>query len=185
MAAEDAGGLLCHEELALRWSVVSEGEVALARAAARPLNEERLRVVNTLAEHHRAEAAEEGSALSQELQRLDFKLNLVLEMVGRLLAADNTPPATVAVELGPRHLRWRADPPPAPGQWLRVELYLNARYPFPVLFFGRVDSVDEEGRVRLLFDCDDEAAQGHYEKYLFRCHRRQVARRRAASPSSV
>ena len=173
-------GLVCHETIPLSWSVVAEASLAEAQSSVVVVNEERLRVINSL-DDYCSEAVEDHPALSHELQKLDFKLNLILEMVGQLVSAGLQPQGVMPVVLSSKRLSWLCQEPPALGSWLKIELFLHDRYPFPVIFFGRVDLVEEEeqgSRVELALQPLSEQGQEQFEKYLFRCHRRQIARAR-------
>ncbi len=172
-------GLLCRENLPVRWSVLGEASLDAAQAAARLPNEERFRIINSL-DDHRSELPDDSSALGQELQKIDFKLNLILDMLGPLVSAGSQPPVTLALELAPQHLSLGGEQADIDGvfvgDWLQVELFLHPRYPFPVVLFGRVSRLDGGVEIDLL--PLSEAVREQYEKYLFRCHRRQIARAR-------
>ena len=179
-------GLICIENLPIRWSRVDESDVQIAVAASHLLNEERLRVINGLDEH-RLEIAEEHSGISQELHKLDFKLNLILEMVGQLMSAATQPPVAAPVELTPSSITWHCVQEVDRGSWLKVELFLHARYPFPVVMYGEVKSVRKEGegvQIELALQALSEQSLEQFEKYIFRCHRRHIARARQEAAAS-
>ncbi len=171
-------GLLCKENLPVRWRVIAEEEIRTTQIATHLLNEERFRVINTL-DDHRPESLEDNPGLSQELQKIDFKLNLILEMLGPLVAAGSDSPVTLPVLLTPHRLTLTCPDTVAVNSWLEIELFLHARYPFPVVLVGQLDrvvSVAGETSMEVALLLLSEPAQEQYEKYLFRCHRRQIAR---------
>ena len=162
------------------WSVIDPADVALRVDAVADANWEHLQVIAGL-DDHGPESLDDHPALAQELQRLDFKLNVILDMISRLQGAAGDLPARVPVRLSASHLGFTTTAEIAVGQMLEIELYLYARYVFPIVLFGTVEGVsaDHDVRsvtVRLSALADD--AQALYEKSVFRCHRRQVARRR-------
>ncbi len=167
-------GLLCQEDLPVRWCLIDEEEIAAAQAVSYLLNEERFRVINTL-DDHRPELLEDNPGLSQELQKIDFKLNLILEMLGPLVSSGLQPPVTLPVVLMPHRLKLNLPESIALQSWLKIELFLHARYPFPVVFFGQLEN-EEHGMLDVALLPLSEEATEQYEKYLFRCHRRAIAR---------
>jgi hypothetical protein len=185
--AETLGASLVLEDLLpLRWEPVEEevepGELIHDRRS----NEATLRLIFGLDEH-RAEIAEEDSAVAQELARLDFKINLLLDLMGNLVARQLDLPAEADVRISAREIQWTGEEVPAVGQRCKVLVYLDLRYPRPLALWGRVTAVDSapgKRRVTAVFDDLGEPVQTWLEKLIFRHHRRGVAeaRRSVAGP---
>jgi hypothetical protein len=151
--------------------------------AANFANQSRLKVILALDEVIH-ETADETADLNQDLQRLDFKINVILELLGQIMVQNNPMPESTAVKLGPRAIQWQMDStPPAVGEALEVQAYLDHRFPFPLLLSGMVGQVTpQESGVLVHLELDElaEAAQDLLEKYIFRCHRRHIARIKTA-----
>ncbi len=143
-------------------------------------NDEVLRVLAALDEYH-PEPADDHAQLTHELQRLDFKLNLLLDLISRLLAAQQPLPPAVALRLAASDLEWVTERPPPAGTWVEIELYLNPRYPAPLALPGQVASLDHTHggtRVRVTFSALSEPVRDRLEKIIFRQHRRLIAQAR-------
>lgn len=176
-------GLILEACLPLDWQPLAE---PLARPEAASLardNLDMLRIVSAL-EATAADAGEEGGeGNAAELARLDFKLNLLLDMVGQLLARDLTLPASRSLTLTPFGLHWRDfDAPPPVGSLVRLRLWLSGRYPRPLVLPGRVEQAaagqDEAAAVTVRFQDLGGTLAAALERYIFVQHRRHMARRR-------
>ena len=177
-----ADGLVFEDALPLCWEVVDDLPDAAHLARLNEADEALLRVISAL-EEYRPEPGEEHAEVAQELARLDFKLSLVLDLVGQLLSRQLTLPESLPVRLGARGLEWPAADPPRPGAHLIVSLYLHPGYPRPLELPGVVAGVDPlpvGGRVRLAFRGLGEPVEDWLEKFIFRHHRRSIAHARAA-----
>jgi hypothetical protein len=142
-------------------------------------NEAVLKVVMVLGES-RPESADDPN-LSSELGHLDFKLNVLLDLVGRLVIREQRLPAPAGLRLSARGLEWVAESPPALGARLLVSLYLHPPYPRPVELPARVLSVEPAAsgaRVRVRFEELSEVVAEGLERLIFRNHRRLIAQSR-------
>lgn len=108
--------------------------------------------------------------------RLERKLDLVLELLGRLLGAGVTLPAVCRVWLSAAALRWMpvAEAPAGP---LQISLYLDPRYPDPLCLYGLARPA-AQGGVRLEFAGIDDGLRDELRRLVFVWHRRAVAQRR-------
>ncbi len=142
-----------------------------------------LRVVSAL-ETPVGESGEEGNdGNATELARLDFKLNLLLDMVGQLLSRELTLPDTRPLTLTPVELHWRDFDTPPSGGLTQVRLWLTGRYPHPIVLPAIVERVTEvaEGgptAVTARFQDLGGALRAALERHIFVQHRRHTARRR-------
>ncbi len=142
-------------------------------------NETILKVAMVLGES-RPESTDDPN-LSSELSHLDFKLNVLLDLVGHLVIREQPLPDPAALRLGARGLEWVAESPPALGARLLVSLYLYPPYPHPVELPARVLSVEPAAsgaRVRVRFEELSEAVAEGLERLIFRNHRRLIAQSR-------
>jgi hypothetical protein len=170
-------GLVYQGDIALRWRPPGAAPDTQEDARLAESNEHTLRVLLAL-DDHGPEAGDEGGELSQNFARLEFKLNLALDMVGELLAHYHDTPAPVSVRLGALGLSWKAQQALQPQQQGWVEIYLNARYPRPVVFAARVQEVKKlpDGfEITALFGNIGAAVRELLQKIIFRHHRRSIA----------
>lgn len=152
------------------------------------INDNNVRFLKALAALNEGapEGGEEIPQTAAELQRLDFKLNLLLEMVGQLLANQRTLPVPTQVRLGNAGIEWVAQDRPPSGAHVCIEVYLRRELPSPLKFHGvavLVDSVEGSGsagqRVQVRFVGLSSALQDDLEKFIFSRHRRSIAQRQA------
>lgn len=175
MSESGDSGVACEAPLALRWAQI--GPLTDAEFLSMALsNEERLRVINGIDEFQ-VESEEDVMEIAVQLQRLEFKINLALDMLSELLLGRAAVPSPTMVSLSPTHLIWHASPAPTVSQYLRADLFLHRRYPFPISLTGKVAAVEGD-RVELTLDPQPDSVKLLLEKFIFRCHRRQIARLR-------
>lgn len=178
-------GLVYEDRLALQWSTIEVKPDAIEKAALEDSNLEVLRTVFALGDYY-AEPVDEPASVAQELARLDFKLNLVLDLVGEVLSYYHELPPRIPVRLAAQGIQWEAAQAPPPQALVSIELYLNARYPRALRLLGRVQSVTPlaQGlRSVVMFEDTGEAVQDLLEKIIFRHHRRSIALARRNSPA--
>ncbi|MDD3650269.1 PilZ domain-containing protein [Immundisolibacter sp.] len=173
-----AGGLSHTQTLALQWQPTPTppdgAELAELNRRAVTL----LAVLGSLEEPPPLPDAPPQLAL--HLQRLDQKLDLLLDLVGCWLGRDRPLPPAQPVRLGVRGVLWQAELPAGPG---RVSLYLRAGLPAPLQLPALLRPLGD-GRVLAEFQHLEPPVVEALERYLFRCHRRAVAQaRRPASHS--
>lgn len=179
---ESLGEAIVYEDdLPLAWDPLPGEPAADQLARWNAANERILRLVSGLEEHHH-EMGEDHSAEAQELARLDFKLNLVLELVGELLATQLAFPPPRRVRLNAQGIQWHeSGQAPTPNGLVHMTLYLHRQLPKPLELVGRVQQVDsapEGGRtVVAAFHGLSEPVHDLLEKLIFRHHRRSIAAR--------
>ncbi len=119
-----------------------------------------------------------------DLERLEYKINVMLGLMGRLLARDASIPGTAIVRLGAKGLEWqpRTEVPPL-GQSGLVQLYVNPAFPQPLSLPGTVtgERPSDEGRwLQFTFAGLSPPVSEWLERLIFRHHRRQIADARSA-----
>lgn len=135
-----------------------------------------LQACAALEEHSSSEKPDEDSP---DLQRLDFKVNLLLDLVGQLLVANRPRPAPVPVRFNAVGAVWRGVPPlPEAGAQGAVEIYLRDFLAEPLRLIGRITNVTPDGQIKARFTPTSETIADLIEKLTFRRHRRQVAESR-------
>ena len=125
-------------------------------------------------------------ANASELKRLDFKISLLLELVGQLLARQKAIPLERLLALTVSDLSWDADTDalPLPGALLQLELYCNLSYPHPLVLDAEVadrTALDHPCRIKATLYQPSAALQEALERYIFLQHRRFIANRRGNS----
>ena len=129
---------------------------------------------------------EESSALLHELQRLEFKLNILLRLTADLAARSSPLPPAQAARLGARGLEWTGAAAPAAGLTGVLQIYINPALPQPLRIPCVVvgERMQDSKRVaQLQFRELSEAVVDQLEKLIFRHHRRLVKGTRANPPS--
>ncbi len=163
-------------ELPLAWSQVEAFEEAELRRLAHR-NEQLMLLLPSL------EAATETDEEQPDprLQAIDFKLHLLIDMVGELLSRHDPLPPMLPVSLGSDDVRWRQTTPPQEDCQVLVDLYVNPRFPRSLKLPAKVNDVQAtEGSyaVTAEFLSLGAAVQEQLERLLFRYHRRRIAEQR-------
>ena len=174
-------GLIYEDQLPLRWQALATPPEAVHWLPVHESNEDVLRSLSML-EAHPHEIAEEHPEVAHELRRLDFKLNLLLDMVGLLVERDLALPQRVPLRLAAQGLEWTTQKPPAVGSLVQLELYFSTKLPRPLVLLGRVQGhvavADGGHKVVAVFESLSELEGDWLEKIIFVHHRRQVAHAR-------
>jgi len=178
------GGLAYSDNISIAWRAVTHelDQTHLARVNAS--NEEFLRAVSVIGDaggQHQKDPPESTGVVGQEIQRLDLKVNLLLDLVGSLIYHTLDIPDTSPVRVSAAGVAWRGDVP-APGSTVYLELYIQRGLPKPLCCYGEVESTQEEyaaGKARVRFKGLTGAALAWLEKLIFRHHRREVAYQRS------
>jgi hypothetical protein len=180
-----AGGLIFEDLLPLAWTPGAPAErLELARMNAD--NHQLLGAESSLEEARVLEALkDESPALVHELQRLEYKLNIVLRLTAEISLRDKPLPPAHAVRLGARGLEWQAGESIGVGSTGLLQLYINPALPQALRFSGRVVGelgAGSERVVQLSFIGQSEQVVAQLDKLIFRHHRRFIAGARQASP---
>jgi hypothetical protein len=122
---------------------------------------------------------EEVAPVSGEIARLDFKLNLILHLLSRLLQREPMPPAT-AVQFNALGASWIAfGVPPAVGAQGLCRIQLRSSLPQPLELPAQVTAVDGAS-VQVKFPALAEGVVELIQRLAFLRHRRRIAERRKA-----
>ncbi|MGD9598635.1 MAG: PilZ domain-containing protein [Steroidobacteraceae bacterium] len=141
--------------------------------------EQNLRLLQALAaleDHGPTDKADENSPHSADLMRVEFKVNLLLDLVGQILVRGAPRPAAVPMRFNARSATWRTeDRALVAGAYGRLEIWLREALVEPLRMYGRVVSVGIDRRVKLRFDALGAPVEDLIEKLAFQRHRRHVA----------
>jgi len=170
-------GLVYIDEVPVQWARLDGSPTEAKLAILNEENERLLRYLSSLDEYlHESKDAE---PLAHDVARLEFKVNILMEMVSQVLAQKMELPEPSRIEMTANGLVCVMPDPPGKGQYFQLSLYLNRQYLKPLIVCGRVAGVEsaEEGgsRVACVFEGLSDIVQDHLERLIFRQHRRMVA----------
>ncbi len=143
------------------------------------LNEEILHNILFL-EKHNAEAAEdEADIKSAGLASIDFKLNVILDLMLQVFASQLTIPPQQTILLTSTRLSWTCEQLYAIGDMFIIEVYLSRRFPRPLILFGPIDKLEQEEAGQFCYhihlDGMSGSVQDLLERFIFLKHRRMIA----------
>jgi hypothetical protein len=180
---DGADTVVLYEELAfqdvlpLLWRPMAS---AMDRDLTASFDERNLRLLqawDAMEEHTPVEKQKfEDTPYVAEILRLDLKINLLLDLVGQLLAANRPRPPAVPMRFNALGAMWRATGTlPEAGEQGIAEIYLRDCLAEPLRLTGRVTNVTPDGNIKVKFLPMGEAVSDLIEKLAFRRHRRQIA----------
>lgn len=175
-----ATGLVCEDVMPLRCTQLTHAPTEMQRIQCQEANEDILRTIALLDEHF-SEAGDEHDITAQGMQRIDFKLNLVLDLVGQVLAHHLTLPESMSVSFNTEAIQWEGLSAPDAGTGVKIELYVSRKYPRPIVLYGKVQVVQPipgAFRVGVALESLSEIVGEGLGKLIFRHHRRHVAHAR-------
>lgn len=179
---EGVDTVVLYEELAyqdvvpLQWRTLPTPLPIEAQTQIAERNVRLLQACAALDEHGHTEKADESSPHAADILRLDLKINLLLDLVGRLLIANQPRPVAQSVRFNAQGATWKmASPSCKPGDEGVLEIFLKDVLVEPLRMLGRVASVSADGQIKVKFAAQTETIADLIEKLAFRKHRRQVA----------
>jgi len=175
-------GVVFETKLPVRWSSLHRVLTSMELAEINQRVESVLHTVGNLDDQHMP-LPEDVSPFGPELARLDFKLNLLLDLVGDLASRGLERPPLRWAQIGARSVVWEDSLENAPevNSWGKLELWLHPFYPRALSLPARVTSVENEGgsaRITTELSGLGESAQEQLERWIFSHHRRAVAHER-------
>jgi len=142
-------GLIFEELLPLLW-LPGEIPQGLALARLHADNQQLLGAESSLDEVRISEALkDESPALLHELQRLEYKLNILLRLTAEIAVRSAAVPPAQKARLGARGLEWFGATAPAVGEAGLVHIYINPALPQPLKIPCSVTSERSEGDERV------------------------------------
>ncbi len=178
-----SSGLVYRDRFAVAWRYADSPIDSEHLERVNASSEAFLRAVSTLGElpPQVKEIEDSPAGLSQELQRLDLKLNLVLDLISSLIYREVEVPEPGLAELSVEGVSWGGESLPEVGRTVFMELYIQRGLPKALCCYAEVleeYSLQGERSARASFIGLSGATLSWLEKWLFRHHRRQVAARR-------
>lgn len=121
---------------------------------------------------------DESPALLHELQRMEFKLNIVLRLVAELTLRSHPLPPSQLIDLSPHGLEWYGAQAPSTGSTGLLQIYINPALPQPLKIPATVESErtqDNQRVAQIRFVGLSTTVAELLSKLIFRHHRRLVA----------
>jgi hypothetical protein len=124
--------------------------------------------------------------LAEALAPLRIKLDIVIEMLGRLAYRDVEPPPVCNIEFATDRIGWESPRPLRVGDWLRIKLYFDPNFLEPIVLYGCVASAIPEdatgtcGVQAELVETSLETEEA-VARLAFLAQRRQLAQRQPPS----
>ncbi len=173
-------GVVYEDRLPLTWRWA---ELPSTRREREHQDESNLAVMNvvlSLGEKSVIDGGEESAPWMQEMARIESKLDLVLALLGDVLARDqNLPvPMPIPVCLTGSGITWCTDNSLQVDDPVELTLYLLPGVPRPVILHGIVQEVEPEAtgyRIQAAFTDMQPLFQDNLDKLVFRWHRRHIA----------
>ena len=175
---------LAYEDLLpIRWrpEPAAPSDVQAAHFAER--NVRVLQACDALEEHGQLDKkkADDDSPHSADLMRLDFKLNVLLDLVGQLLAQTQPRPEPTQIRFNAMGASWKSGENLSTGSHGVLELTLRDVIVQPLMLPAEIVTGADAGFVRARFLALGESVADHIEKLVFRRHRRKIAGARQLS----
>lgn len=122
------------------------------------------------------------SSRSEATSHLERRLDLLLLMASTALRGMQQLPRECSCVLSARRLYWASDESVGVGRRIWVRVWLRHRIALPLMLPGQVLEEEVEGEQlwhRLDIEPLEPALRNELERFVFRHHRRQVARQRS------
>jgi hypothetical protein len=165
---------LAYEEvLPVAWNALGG---AMNGAVAAGFTERNVRLLQALAAIEDHGTSDKPDESAPDLTRLDFKINLLLDLVGQLVVANRPRPAPTPIRFNAQGAVWHCPAPlPPVGVPGVAEIHLRDFLAEPLRLVGTLTNVSPEGEVTVRFSPVGEPLADLLERLIFRHHRRQVA----------
>ena len=146
-----------------------------AAAALADRNVRLLQVCAAIEEQGAVERKDEASPHSADLLRLEVKVNLLLDLMGQLLAAHVPRPNSTLIRFNAHSAQWKSLEPVRMGAHGLLEIWLRDSLPQSLNLIVNVTNLMNDGLVKATVEPPGEATADLIEKLAFRRHRRHVA----------
>lgn len=128
--------------------------------------------------------------LAEALAPIHTKLEMIIEVLGRLAYRDLALPPPREIELSADRIAWRATSPLPVGGWLGIKLYFHATFLEPIVLYARVafcGGPEDDGGCAVQAELDEmtEATSEAFARLAFLAQRRQRAERPPATTAKA
>jgi hypothetical protein len=168
--------------LPVRWRPESAAPTEVQAASLSERNLRVLQACDALEEHGQLEKnVDDDSPHSADLMRLDFKLNLLLELAGQLLAQTQARAQTTQIRFNAMGAVWKTGETLTGDSHGILEITLRDVIVQPLYLPAQIVPGVQAGFARARFLALGETVANHIEKLVFRRHRRKIAGARQSS----
>lgn len=118
-----------------------------------------------------------GSGVGKVLERLEFKIDLTLSLVAKLLAENAVQPSTCPVFVSAEGMEWICKEAATEGDNIVISAFISPKLPQPLVLPAKIKSVQQEPdgtRIYATFTHLSEEAQDWLSRTVFRYHRRAI-----------
>ncbi len=164
-------------EVPLRWHVPEQPLDASRTLQLQNQNEGALNTILELGNIH-SEVNEEQRESFPDLARLEFKVDLALELLHQIYAREISLPDVCSLTLSTTYAEWVERQPPEEHQHIHLEIFLDPKYPRPLIFPALVQKVCAQNgcfKITVALEFPGEPVSESLEKLIFRHHRRSIA----------
>jgi atypical PilZ domain-containing cyclic di-GMP receptor len=171
--------LAYHDVLPVQWLALPSPPDRFELIGIEEANVLLLQACVSVEEHPARDQNEDLGPLAHEIARLDFKLNLVMQLLSKLVTRDKMPPAT-NIDFNGLGASWLCvGKPPSVGEHGLLRVQLRSSLPQPLELPAEVVAVDSS-TAKVKFPALSEALVELIQRLAFLRHRRQVADARKA-----
>lgn len=138
-----------------------------------------LRALATIEALQPEKEIDQGSGVGKVLERLEFKIDLALSLVAKLLTQNTALPPACPAFISATGMEWVCREAPEQGEEILISAYISPKLPQPLILPARVASIRQEEsgtRVYATFTHLGEEAQEWLSRTVFRYHRRSIQR---------
>jgi len=182
------GNALIYEDYVPLFAVALSGGDAPALVANHQLELQNLNTLRMLwyMQESFHELPEHYHELLPVFQRLDNKIDMLMQMVGQVVSQSVQLPRSTRIRLCSTKMSWLSPSQVELSTKWKIECYLLASIPIPLTIVGNVLAVRPEGEhfwIDVELEPLGEQLSDLLDKIIFRAHRRAVAKQRHAGDS--
>jgi len=155
--------------------VIATNDDLIAGAARRHRRNACVLALESAGEEPRSERADDAAAPSAEIQRLDAKLNVALELLSHVIERDLEFPPRFDVRFNAHGIEWRSDAIAVEGMQLLLRLHLDSCPALPLELAARGIASLQPGWAAALYTDMPPALEESFARFVFRAHRREIA----------
>ena len=171
-------GLVYEDLVPMSWSKAEEDIQPSQMIRVNDSNEEILRFMSVLDDYHTDAAIDTRGASSSEFARLEYKVNLILDLVSQILVHHVELPPAIPIKMTASGIQWKSDKRLVPGQFIFLNIYFYHNYPRPIVILANVQEVNKVGNeyyAQAIFEQMSDDVRRWLDKLIFKQHRRSIA----------
>jgi hypothetical protein len=136
-----------------------------------------LRALATMESMQPERDGEMGFGVGKVLERLEFKIDLTLSLVAKLLAQNAVMPSTCPAFVSTEGMEWICQEAATEGDDIVISAYISPKLPQPLVLPAKIKTVQQEPggtRIYATFTNLSEEVQDWLSRTVFRYHRRAI-----------